>query len=150
MREARARRVGQWVAQKPKHCWLTSVCIAKGYKYSRARQERYDPIAQAQYYDEVTEAMIELQGPTIAKLYRSHAALIKAKGWGHRMYIPRKAHGVIHMFTRRYQHTVAIIDGMIVDPSPHAEQYAGNETWEQHCSRMRLRPTTLIYEEIRP
>ena len=112
MREARKRRIGRWIPQEPRHCWLASVCIATGYKYSRARQERYQALSEVKNYVDVTEATIDALEEPLSTIWRSHHALAEATGWGHRMRIPAKGHGVISMYTRRYQHSVAIIDGI--------------------------------------
>ena len=151
MREARKRRIGRWIPQEPKHCWLASVCIATGYMYSKARQARYDPLTEAGTYDDITDEIIVGLEEPFSTLWRTHQELIVGLEGRHvRMHIPSDAHGVIHMYTRGYQHTVAVIDGMIVDPDPQSEEYAGNETWAEHCKRNRLRPTVIMYEEIRP
>ena len=152
MRQARARRIGKWLAQELDQCWLASVCIAMGYKYSRARQERYmSGIMRSNSYGGVTEADLALQGSAIRRIWEQHAADVTKQGYssGRVDVIPSDAHGIISMYTRSYQHSIAVIDGKIVCPD-HPEDLAHTYTYAEWCKLLHMRPTLVIYQELRP
>ena len=108
-------------------------------------------IMRSNSYGGITEADLALQGSAIRRIWDQHAADVSKQGYssGRVDAIPSDAHGIISMYTRRYQHSVAVIDGKIVCPD-HPEDLAHKDTYEQWCSRMRMRPTLVIYQELRP
>lgn len=153
MRQARQRRIGKWIKQEHNQCWLASVCIVTGYKYSRARQERYaNSILKARKYSNMTDEVVGQNDCAIARLYRAHCERMREyfTSMGHHDAIPDDANGTISMFTQSYAHTVAVVDGVVYDPALHNAEAGTFENFKAYLRSERMRPSLIIYEEIRP
>jgi len=141
------QRVGKLITQQGEDCWLAAMCMAMGWKYNQAKRDLYWPIVRRRTYEDVTEQDREALG-WLRSYWEAHEKVTLEHPNSVRDTVPPDAHGIVSVRTRTsYNHSVAVVDGRILDSGLFKGEYPNLRSY---LSENRIRPTEIIYEEHRP